>query len=111
MTSDELSVNDFYFLITKMGDYLRTKNNEDFEIVLSWDNGNILFSGKIQTSNFLHFKCGQIWLKKKFAHLQTSKSSEETIWYDIHNLDLKNHSNIKQIKIGGSKTPETFELL
>lgn len=102
----------FYFLIQKSGYYLKTSFYEDFKRVYNWESeGDILFSGIVKNSDWVHLKLGQNWVKKRISQLSISKPQKELIWFDIHTIDLKNCNSISKIKIGGYQKPETIELL
>lgn len=107
--NEEIAINEFYLLVNKSGYILKTKSKEDFEEVKEW--GYILFAGKVKTSQFLHFKVGSIWHKKKVILIPTSKPQTETHFYDVNELDLKNGNTISQVKFGGKETPVTYESL
>lgn len=103
-------INNYHFLVNNLGYYLKTKFKEDFEEVLNWNQGDILFSGIIKNSELLHFKLGSSWFKKRFSQLHNALNSKKTMWFDIENLDLKNCLHISEVKIGGD-IPDTYELL
>jgi len=102
------NTNEFSFLINKNGSYMKTRFQEDFDEVLSW--GEVLFSGVIKNSGYLHFKIGKTWHKKQITQLPISKSSDITCWYDVNELDM-NGSQIYKIKFGGTKISQTYEKL
>lgn len=108
-TKQELKTNEFYFLISDEGYYLKTCHKKDLDEVSSW--GNILFLGIIKNSLYIHYKLGQSWYKKRFSQLPVANPQNQTGWFDIESLDTKNCSFISEIKIGGSEKPETIESL
>ncbi len=100
--NQELVINEFYFLLTKEGYFLKTKCEEDFDVVCSWDS-KPLFAGTIKNNQWLHYKIGSTWHKKQITRLPNAKSSDETIWYDVETLDDNFSSNISQVKFGGKQ--------
>lgn len=102
----------FFLIITRVGDYLKSRYKKDFETVIGWDSGDFLFSGIQKNSDWVHYKLGGTWFRKKIAHLKISRSSEVTPHFqDIHQINTKNCNFISKIKIGGAKIPETIENL
>ena len=108
--NQELGLNEFYFLLTREGYFLKTKFLQDFDEVSSWDS-NPLFAGKIKNSDWLHYKIGSSWHKKQIARLLNAKSSDETIWFDVETLDDNFSSNISQIKFGAKQKAVMVEPL
>ena len=105
----ELKINEFFLLINSQGYYLKTKFKEDFDNVSTCK--GLLFSDKVSNSDFLHYKVGSIWQKKKIANLSNAKNSQDTLWFDICELEMKNGNNISKVKLGGSQIPQTYENL
>ena len=103
-----LAINEFFFFINRNGEYMKTKNQKDFDVVLVW--GEVLFSGKIKNGGWLHFRVGQTWSKKRIVELSTSKNSDDNVWYDVCDLDVPG-VRISEIKFGGTKIPESCESL
>ena len=106
---DLTGTNQFYLIVNSSGHFMKTSFVNDFKVVSNW--GGIIFADKISSSGFVYLKCGSQWIKKKISTLPISKNSEQTLWYDVNEFDLKNCSSIQKIKIGGSKIPETYEKL
>ena len=103
-----LQLNEYHFTIALNGEFLKSKNLQEFEEISSWN--NFLFSGIVKSNQFVHFKIAQTWYKKLFSRLQTSKTIETGV-FDIHLLQTELSSHISKIKIGGKQIPETYELL
>ena len=106
-----LNGNNFFFILTTRGEYLKTKFEDDFEDIKKWDIGDFLFSDVISNSGFLWFKVASIWHKKKVNQLKISRDSETLGFYDVHNLNLQNGLTIFLIKFGGVSKPESYEKL
>jgi len=103
-----LQLNEYYFVMASNGEFLKSKNLQEFEEIKSW--GNILFSGKVKTNQYVYFKIGGTWHKKKFSQLSVSNSC---IWgvFDLHLIHTDFSSLIFKIKIGDKQIPESYELL
>lgn len=109
--NDLSHTNKFFLVINSSGYILKTNLKADFDVIKNW--GNILFADIVENSNYLQYKIGTTWFKKKISHLPISRDSNETGWYDVNNLDLKGGSHIQEINItqGGSKKGEIVEPL
>lgn len=106
--TNELSLNEYFFICDRSGHFLKTKNFKEFDKVRNWDNS--LFAGKVKNNQYLHYKIGRTWHKKKFTQLKSSDPIEIGI-LDFHILQHEFSSSITKIKIGGKKIPQTHELL
>lgn len=104
-----LSTDKFYLLVFASGQFLKTRYKKDFDVVKTWDNGDLLFSCLVKNSQHLFFRCGATILKKRISLLPISKSQQETSWFDINELDLRNGSRINKCWVGGKA--ENYETL
>ena len=103
-----LQLNEYYFVLSSNGEFLKSKNLQEFEEIKSW--GNILFSGKVKTNQYIYFKIGSTWRKKNFSQLSVSNSCNFGV-FDLHLIHTDFSSLIFKIKVGGKQIPETYELL
>lgn len=108
MVTNELPLNEYYFICDKPGHFLKTKNHDEFEEAKKWS--NLLFIGQVKNNQYLHYKIGRTWHTKQFVRLKTSDSKEVKV-FDFHILQHEFSSSITEIKIGGKKIPQTHELL
>lgn len=104
----EVGNNYFYLVVSPSGYFLKTSKKEDYEELSTWNN---IFAGVVKNSNYLHFRVGRKWLKKRISHLPISRDSDETLWYDTHELDLGHGSFIQEVKITEVKKAQTPETL
>lgn len=108
----ELQPNEFYLLVQNPGYFMKTKNKEDFQKVLGWEqNKDIIFREIVKSSDYLHYKVSSIIHKIKIACLLISKNQSETIWYDVNELKMPNGNKISFAKLGGKQKPEVYEKL
>jgi len=103
-----LQLNEYYFVMASNGEYLKSKNLQEFEEIKSWR--NILFSGKVKTNQYVYFKIGSTWHKKNFSQLSVSNSCIFGV-FDLHLIHTDFSSLIFKIRIGGKQKPESYELL
>ncbi len=108
----ELQTNEFYLLVQSSGYFMKTKNKEDFQKVLDWEeNKDFIFIGIVKSLDYLHYKIHSIFYKKKIGELLTSKNQEDCGWFDVNELKMENGNRISHIKIGGKQKPELYEKL
>jgi hypothetical protein len=103
-----LALNEFYFAINDSGNFIKTKNREEFLEISSWE--SVIFAGKIKSHQFLHFKIAGSWKKVLFSRLPTSQPIGTGV-FDLHILQSELSSHLSEIKFGGRDEPENFETL
>ena len=105
---ESLGPQEYYFVCDISGHYLKTKSNDEYKEVCSWD--NILFQSKVKTNQHIHFKISGSWKKKAVSRLQTSQPLESGV-FDFHLLQEELSSHISEVKLGGKEKTETYEML
>lgn len=90
----------FYLLVFASGQFLKTRYKKDYDVVKSWDKGDLMFSGEVKNSQHLFFQVGSTILSKRISLLPVSRPQEETFWYDLNELNLRNGSHINKSWVG-----------
>jgi hypothetical protein len=104
-----LAGNEFYFILSRSGDFIKTRFKEDFEEISSWK--NIIFYGVIKNNCWLHYLVGQIWFKKHFSSMPVAESFKLNNFYDLELIETPHCSFISKTKIGGKEKPESYQEL
>jgi len=103
-----LQLNEYYFVMASNGEFLKSKNLQEFEEIKNW--ATIIYFGKVKTNQYVYFKIGSTWHKKNFSTLSVSQPIETGV-FDLHLIHTDFSSQISKIKIGGKQLPESYELL
>lgn len=104
----ELKSNEYYLVVSNLGDYLKTKSFQEFKNVSYWS--GVIFSKKVSSGKYLFYQCGHQTYKKLISQLKIAIPFEKYYWYDIERFYLHGHYKINKIWIGG-KQDEIIESL
>jgi len=104
-----LGTDKFFLLVNSSGFFIKTRFKKDFDEILGWDIGDILFASEVKNSQTLFFQVGSSISNKKISLLPVAQTQEKTIWFDISELEIKNNSHINKCWVGGKA--ENYEKL